>query len=62
MLRAQGKTLNQIAATLGIGRSSLIRALAGVSVTAAPRAGYPVVAAAEVAGAVRVDAAEGLDV
>lgn len=34
-MRAAGKTLNQIAATLGVGRSSLVRALA------ATRAGRP---------------------
>ncbi|WP_308283532.1 hypothetical protein [Pseudonocardia nigra] len=35
-MRAHGKTLNEIAATLGVGRSSLVRALAGAVVAEGP--------------------------
>src|SRR4051794_41860438 len=38
LMRARGKTLVQIAATLGIGRSSLVRALAAPQRRAAPPA------------------------
>src|SRR4051794_41900679 len=39
LMRARGKTLGQIAATLGVGRSSLVRALAAPQRRAAPAAG-----------------------